>query len=309
MLHVRRRAVIPTIVAFVILATLALAPAATATFPDRNGRIAFQAQTGHGVQIFTVRPNGRDLRQITHVDGDALYPDWSPDGLQIAFAFNDCSVGIMDADGGNLSLIADDPGLCQSDPSFTPDGRRLLFEHFDWLGTGADEVWSMKLDGSDKRLVTSSGAVDPNMSPDGSKVSFKAPSGPESALFVENVDGSGLVQLSPTVSVAYKHDWAPNGLRLIYGDNSEPAPGEPVNIVTVRPDGTDSRYLTHYTGNVRASVGGYSPDGQWIVFRLDAEGLSTLYRIRADGSDLHAILRASSTLIPRHIDWGPAARD
>ena len=90
--------------------------------PARNGRIAFQAQTDNGLQIFTVRSNGRDLRQITHVDGDAAGPDWSPDGRRIAFSLNECSVAVMDADGDNLDVIASDPDLCQGDPSYTPDG-------------------------------------------------------------------------------------------------------------------------------------------------------------------------------------------
>ena len=33
----------------------------------------------------------------------------------------------------------------------------------------------------------------------------------------------------------------------------------------------------------------------------------TMYRIRPDGTDLHA-LYASSTIVPRFIDWGPAVR-
>ena len=41
---------------------LAAAEAAHATFPGRNGLIAFQAQTDAGVQIFTVRHNGMELR-------------------------------------------------------------------------------------------------------------------------------------------------------------------------------------------------------------------------------------------------------
>jgi len=35
--------------------------------------------TGGQNQIYTVRPNGRDLRKITHFDGDALVADRSPD--------------------------------------------------------------------------------------------------------------------------------------------------------------------------------------------------------------------------------------
>ena len=292
-------------VGMVLIATLAIAPAASATYPDRNGLIAFQADTGTGSQIYTVRPNGHDLRQITHLEGDATAPDWSPDARRIAFTFNECSVAIMDADGSDFSLIADDQSQCLSDPSFTPDGTRLVFGHFDWLGTGADEIWSMNPDGSDKHVVTGAGNTDPNVSPDGQKLSFKDAT--VGALFVQNMDGSGLGQVSPSVSVAYKSDWAPDGRRIVYSDNSEPGPNDAVNIATVRPDGTDLRYLTHYAAPLLAWVGGYSPDGQWIVFRLEDHGLFTLYRIRPDGTDMHPILPSSTTFKPRNIDWGPAA--
>ena len=65
MIRNRRRSAVLVIAIVTTLAMLALAPAASATFPARNGLIAFQAQTDHGIQIFTVRPNGHDLRQIT----------------------------------------------------------------------------------------------------------------------------------------------------------------------------------------------------------------------------------------------------
>jgi Tol biopolymer transport system component len=164
----------------------------------------------------------------------------------------------------------------------------------------------MKTDGSDQRFITDAGGPDPNVSPDGRKISFKGP--PDGALFVANIDGSGIVQISPSISVNYKHDWSPDGQHLVVSDNSDPAPDEAVNIVTVRPDGSDWTDLTHYPAGFRANVGGYSPDGQWIAFRLEGPGLvPTMYRIRPDGTDLHA-LYASSTIVPRFIDWGPAAR-
>jgi Tol biopolymer transport system component len=293
------------ILAIAVLAALALAPAVGATVPGRDGRIAFQAQTDHGLQIFTVRANGHDLRQITHVDGDAALPDWSPDGRQIAFALNECSVAVMDAGGGDLDVIASDPDLCQGDPSYTPDGSRLVYVRFD-PAREVEEIWSMKIDGSDQRFVTGVGGPDPNVSPDGRKISFKG--GPDGALFVADIDGSGAVQVSPSISVTYKHDWAPDGQHLVVSDNSDPSPDEAVNIVTVRPDGSEWTYLTDYPAGYRANVGGYSPDGQWIVFRLEVPGLvPTMYRIRPDGSDLHALF-SSSTTVPRAIDWGPAAQ-
>ena len=95
-------------VGMVLIATLAIAPAASATYPDRNGLIAFQADTGTGSQIYTVRPNGHDLRQITRVDGEALRSDWAPDGRRIVFELDTAeagSIAIMNADGSDLTNL------------------------------------------------------------------------------------------------------------------------------------------------------------------------------------------------------------
>jgi len=57
-------------------------------------------------------------------------------------------------------------------------------------------------------------------------------------------------------------------------------------------------------GDVNAFVGSYSPDGRWIVFRLEDHGSFGLYKMRSDGSGLRPILGLSG-LKPRFIDWGP----
>ena len=301
----RRRIPILVIASLVTLATLVLAPGVGATYPGRNGLIAFQADVDDGAQIFTIRHNGKELRQITHVDGVAALPDWSPDGRQIVFTLDECAVAVMDADGSNLHAIATEAGACLNDGNYTPDGARVVYTRFDF-DREVEEIWSMRADGSDRRFITDAGGPDANVSPDGRKISFKGP--PDGALFVADIDGSDTQQISPSISVTYKHDWAPDGRHIVVSDNSSPGPDESVNVVTVRPDGTDWTYLTHYPAGYRAKVGGYSPDGQWIVFRLEGPGLvPTMYRIRPDGSDLHAIY-GSATIIPRFIDWGPAAR-
>jgi hypothetical protein len=61
--HHRRQATLAAAVAGLV--ALVTAAPAHATVPGRNGRIAFYSATAQGAQIFTVRPNGRDLRQIT----------------------------------------------------------------------------------------------------------------------------------------------------------------------------------------------------------------------------------------------------
>src|SRR5438445_8288441 len=234
---------------------LATAGAAHATFPGRNGLIAFQAQAtpdAH-IEIYTVRQNGHDLRQITNLDADAVTPDWSPDGRQIVFEIDRpeapfCSIALMNADGSNIVELTPNEFVCEGDPSFTPDGARIVFDRFD----GVDEAfWSMDLNGNDRQRIGPC-CADPNVSPNGEKLSFVAESDQpfESALFTSNSDGSNLFQVAPfSFGVAVKQDWAPDGQHLVFTKNgiSHP-PGVSPNIATIRPDGTHLSLITHYEG-------------------------------------------------------------
>ena len=168
----RRRGSILAIAVLTTLATLALAPGVGATPPAATAGSPSRPRPTTALQIFTVRANGHDLRQLTHVDGDAAGPDWSPDGRRIAFTLNECSVAVMDADGDNLDVIASDPDLCQGDPSYTPDGSRLVYRP---LRPGARGRGDLEHEARWFRpaLRHGPGGPDPNVSPDGQKISFK----------------------------------------------------------------------------------------------------------------------------------------
>jgi Tol biopolymer transport system component len=295
-------------------AALALPSSALATFPGQNGRIAFHSATAtEGTQIFTVRPDGRDLRQITHVAGDAISADWSPDGRRIAFEIDtddNATVALMNADGSGLVTLPG-VGLFNGDPSFTPDGQRLVYGFFDGEHGG---VASMRLDGGDQRIIQiADDTEDPNVSPDGTRISLTCQQVPDvlQALCTIPAGGGPVTNLTPfTAEVGAKSDWAPDGTQLVFTDHADrPDPGDSANVATVQADGTGERLLTHFSGGeVNAFAGSYSPDGHQIVFRLEDHGRFGLFTIRADGTHLRAILPLSD-FAPRFIDWGPRARD
>jgi Tol biopolymer transport system component len=297
----------------VVMVFVICASPAEATYPGRNGLIAFTAQANPEAhyEISTISQNGKNLRQLTFLNADATTPDWSPDGRRITFQIDRneasfCSVVIMNSDGTDIVELTPQENICENDPSFTPDGSRIVFDRFD-PETNDEALWSMDVTGHDRQRIGPC-CADPNVSPNGEKLSFLSfinePGG--SALFTSDVSGSNLLQLTPfSFDVAIKQDWAPDGQHLVFSKNAySHIPGISGNIATIRPDGTHLRFVTNYQGgDVNAFVGSYSPDGRWIVFRLEDHGHFGLFKIHPDGTHLKAILPLSN-FKPRFIDWG-----
>jgi hypothetical protein len=208
-------------------------------------------------------------------------------------------------------------GGCEGQPAFTPSGA-IVYEHFDF-DTEDDGIWGMGRDGGNQHHIISpwpngaGGAPDPNVSPSGqltfagTDFSLIGPTDPAQGLFGSDLGGNGFHELLPMdVDLAIKHDWAPGGEHIVVTTNASLFHADATaNIATIRPDGSGLHYLTDYQGvDVTALVGSYSPDGKYIVFRLEDHGLYALMSMRADGSHLRTIL-SFSTFRPRGVDWGP----
>ena len=82
----RRLIVLVTVSTMSLLGLVTLGgAAANATTPGKNGLIVFSADTGAGFQLYTIKPNGSSLRQLTDSDITITEVVWSPDGTRMAF--------------------------------------------------------------------------------------------------------------------------------------------------------------------------------------------------------------------------------
>ena len=98
---------------------------------------------------------------LTYDTGEIIniHVDWSPDGMQIAFASNgtgDYGNNAMNADGSNIRQLTDSPGR-DIYPTWSPDSRMLAF------ATNRDgnwEIYMMNADGSNQTNLTNNPADD-----------------------------------------------------------------------------------------------------------------------------------------------------
>jgi TolB protein len=314
-MKLQRKLVALTVAATVGIAAWVIGPL-RATPTGANGLLIFQTQDGSRGTLFTIRPDGSGRKSIAAAPGDAA-PDWSPDGSKIVFAVGHangplfCSIVLANSDGTGITELSGGQTGCEGQPSFTPDGRRIVFGHYDDKNE-TENILSMDLAGGDRRQLTrrsDSGLFDPNVSPDGRWITFvREKSETLKALFRMRVDGSGLRRLTPFTWDVFdsKHDWSPDGKRILLTRNADFAqPGQSANLVTIHPDGSGARYLTHFKGGTtNAFAGSFAPDGKQIVFRLQKKDKYAIAVIGRDGRNLRLMTRLSRE-IPRFLDWGP----
>jgi TolB protein len=71
--------------------------------------IVFKYSRADGTEqgIYTIRPDGKDLRRLTNVNTN-VEPTWSPDGRQIAFVSErnlKSGIWVMNADGTSIQRL------------------------------------------------------------------------------------------------------------------------------------------------------------------------------------------------------------
>jgi Tol biopolymer transport system component len=83
----KNSAVLPFLAAACVAAGLVAGAGPTqATYPGVNGRLAFGLDTGDGnVDVYSVRPDGNDLRRLTTGPSFDACTAYSPDGKSIAY--------------------------------------------------------------------------------------------------------------------------------------------------------------------------------------------------------------------------------
>lgn len=315
-----------TIGAVALVVTGAAAATAHATFPGRNGPIAFrydQFDTGLPQPLFRAQPNGTRVTELSPLPGFGT--DWRPDGRRIAFDFVeedfDLQVATMSPRGRKVRVLTSGPGIHEI-PSWSPNGRRLVFDFSPDLPEDPGfetRLWTMRADGSHERPLPMSKKgfdVEPRYSPNGRRIAFGRlrftdEGEQEQAVFVVKTHGSHRVRrITPWKLNAEHPTWSPDGRWILY--NSSPNG----DVEVVRPNGRKRHTIAPATTTFGGHKPWFSPNGKRILLMCENQGTlpdpppdysQDLCVMKADGSDLVNITNTPE-VFENWPSWGPEAK-
>ncbi len=193
-------------------------------------------------------PDGNMLYASTH-ESSAQCPEVTvTKGKYLWPVYDSYDIYIADRNGTILKKLTDTPGY-DAEATVSPQGDKIVFTS---MRSGDLELWTMKVDGSEKKQVTSGLGYDGGafFSPDGKMLVFRS-SRPETEeeireykdllsrglvaptdmeIYVCNVDGTGLEQVTVQSPFNAFPVFSPDGKMLVFSSNRNNGGGHDTNV-------------------------------------------------------------------------------
>jgi len=268
----------------------------------RNGKIAFN----RGGDIFTINSDGTGQSNITNNAATDGEPEWSPDGVKIAFSTSrdgNFEIYRMNAEDDPNPTRLTNNSAGDFSPRYSPDGSTIVFIS---SRDGNNEIYKMNADGSNQiRLTNDPGQQGaPSFSPDGNKIVFvNGNPGQSIRLFTMNSDGSNqqpLPHLGGIVPTYERPSYSPDGSKIIF--TYSPDISTSIRVTwTMNADGSNPVRFP-----ADGSYGTYSPDGLKVAYTCCI--FDNTNRLRTANADGNA--SSVSVLTPNNTgndlpDWQP----
>jgi len=270
--------------------------------PDSR-RIVFNSQVRDKrlYDIWIMDRDGAQQEKLLHDDDLNSYAQMSPDGEMIVFDKwqdndeNNGEIYVLEVGTGRLSRLTENQAIYDGYPTWTPDGRWIVY---------ASEVgdvfklFRVRPDGSDHRQLTFGPGSDarPSVSPDGSRILFNRDVDDNINILVADFPAESAKAVSATpLNPSVAGDVHPVIEPVIASIDAYPRPspdGRSVAFVSDRSGNLEVYSIEQKTGETHRltkndaadNMPEFSPDGKKILFMSDRSGNYDIWEMKADGS-------------------------
>ena len=216
--------------------------------PD-GSKLVFSSDRDGDYEIYVANADGSGVRRLTNSPTADFSPRWSPDGSRIAFS-RQGTIVIIGSDGSNPGPITEPQAEATAPPcqgpaflgGWSPDGERLTF-HSASGSRGIAEVCTVKVDGSDLRVVVSDPATyheEPSWSPDGQHIVYRSIREGKHYIYVVEPDGSSETRLTDGAAIDMEPGWSPDGQWIVFSSDRQGT----FEMFIMRADGSDLLQIT-----------------------------------------------------------------
>lgn len=304
-------------------------PLPTLPASSMTGSILFARAGGkyHDETFYVANADGSNETRITDL-GAMCCPRWSSDGESILGSGRSpdgrITTTIMSPDGSDQRLLPLPAGTLQLGCMYAASLASGLLACEGWSDREPERDGIYVVKASDGRVtsrVTRCCAwahdIPVDFSPDGTRLYFfRAVEGfpsigdtPEGSLFVAELDGSGVQQLTPSDLPV---EWIGGQTGRLSRDGASIVFTSDGAIWTVGSDGSNPRRIFEDGDGRQAITPTWSPDGRYILFGLDPAGSLAVVPM-APHNGLYVVTAAGESLTPlivskdwkREPDWIP----
>lgn len=242
--------------------------------------IAFVKKTGTmKSDVWLVKPTGRNLRQVTKMDGEVMSPAWSPDGRFVVFTHIDQrshGLGVWDRNSNRTQRIGF-PGSTVIGPSFMPDNRVAVS-----LSSGRNpDIFLLNHNFQKERPLESSDAINvsPSFDAQGSKMVFTSSrlGGPQ--VFLKDLRSGSVTRVSREGSYNSEGVLSPDGTLVAYSRMTDYGHRIFVQDMVTGQE----RQVTYGPGSDEQPS--FCADSYFIAFTSSRAGGRQIYLITRHGGD------------------------
>jgi TolB protein len=260
-----------------------------------RSRIAFVAE-GSVKDINIMDWDGKRVSKLGLKENLILSPHWSKDSTKLIYSAErnrQWGIYLVNFLNRTVKKVFSSKGT-NIVGDLTSDGDEFIFSS---SKDGSVDLYTMNLKNNTIRKLTSSQSIEvsPTISPDGKYIAFVSDRGGSPQIYTMRKDSSDVRRITFEGSYNTSPNWSPRGDKIVFtgrrGANQ---------ICIVNPDGTGLIQVTMQGNNEDPS---FSPDGRFITFTSDRDGVKGIYIMRANGESQKRITpKKMKAFYPR---WSP----